>query len=80
MANNVRIEVNRKAVAGFLKGPATTAMLLELAAPIAARAGPGMVVTSRVGRTRSRVSIVTDTPEAKKAEAEHRRLSTALGA
>lgn len=54
--------------------------LLRRARLIAAAAGPGMVATVRVGRTRARASVVTADFAARRAEATGRVLTRAIDA
>lgn len=77
---DVRIELNRAAVTALLKSVEVQGELAARARRIAAAAGDGMVVETRVGRTRARATVVTATPAARRAEAHGRRLSAALGA
>lgn len=76
----VRIKINRKAVGVLLKSDAVKADLARRAKAIAARAGNGHEVTSRVGRTRARASVRTATAEARNAEATSHNLTSSIDA
>lgn len=80
MAARIRIEMNRKGVAELLKSAEVQADLTRRAEAIATAAGPGMEVDSRVGKTRARASVRTDTFEAIKAEATDKVLTKAIDA
>jgi len=75
-----KIVVHDGAVEALLKSRGVEAELLTHARRISSTAGPGMLASSEIGRTRARAIVVTATPEAMLAEAYHRRLSSALGA
>lgn len=75
-----RIEMNSKAIGDLLKSPEIQADLQSRADKIAAAAGEGMLATVKVGMTRARASIITDTIAAKRAEAKDRALTRALDA
>lgn len=47
---------------------------------VAAAAGPGMEASTYVGRNRARVSVIANTPAAKRREAKDRALTRALDA
>ena len=76
----VKIELNHAAVAKILKSPEVQVDLERRARSIATAAGPGHRVDSGVGRNRARAVVVTDTPEAMRAEATERRLTKSLDA
>lgn len=80
MAAKVKLEMNSQGVGELLKSAEVQAELKRRADRIAAAAGPGHEVDVRVGRTRARASVVTATREARKAEAESRRLTSSLDA
>jgi hypothetical protein len=80
MSKDVRIKLNSAEVAALLRSDAVGRDLEERARRIANAAGPGMEVSRRVGRKRQRVSIITATAEARRAEAERRALTQALDA
>lgn len=77
---NVRIKLNRRAMAALLKGPEVQAELKRHADPIAEAAGQGTEVDVHVGKTRARATVRTATFEARKAEATTRALTRALDA
>lgn len=79
----VRIKINRKGAEAILKSEGVRADLERRARAIAAAAGgdtDDYEASSYVGVTRARASVVTATFEARKAEAEDRRLSSAIEA
>lgn len=76
----VRIEMNRAAIGALLKSPEVQADLKARADRIAAAAGEGMVASVQVGKTRARASVITETVQAKRAEAKDRALTRALDA
>lgn len=80
MARDVKVEINKAGAAALLKSPGIGNDLLRRARRIAAVAGPGMVASGQVGRTRARAGVVTATAEAMAAEARERRLTRALDA
>jgi len=80
VAGKIRIEMNRAGIIAALKAPGVQADLLRRGNAAASAAGPGHMVTARVGATRVRVSVITATPSAKRAEAVDRSLTRALDA
>lgn len=80
MATSIRVEMNRAGAIALLQSPAVAADLMARGQRVAAAAGPGHMVTSRVGRTRVRVSVITAAPSAKRGEAVDRSLTRALDA
>ena len=80
MAEKIRIEINSAGIQALLKSSEVQELLKAKADRIAAAAGEGMEVTSRIGATRARASVVTATRAARKAEAEDRALTTAIDA
>lgn len=74
----IKIKINSKGIDQLLKSQGVSADLTRRAHAVAAAAGPGMEVETRIGRTRARASVVTATTEARRAEANHRRLTAAL--
>lgn len=76
----VVIKLKKAGMRELLRGAATLALMESHARPIAAAAGPGMVVESEVGPNRARAEVRTDTFEARHAEATTRNLSTAVDA
>ncbi len=77
---SVRVKLNRKGVRELLCSTDVGKDLSGRGQRIAEAAGPGHVVTRRMGRSRQRVSVITDTPEAMRAEATARTLTRALDA
>lgn len=75
-----RIKLNHKGVRALLRSPQVLADLERRARAIAAAAGPGHRVESGVGRNRARAAVVTETPEARHAEATERNLTRAIDA
>jgi tRNA A37 threonylcarbamoyltransferase TsaD len=80
VASKVRIDINSAGIQEVLKSSQVRAFLLAKAQRIAAAAGPGMVASSRIGQTRARASVITDTYKAKRAEATNRSLTRAIDA
>lgn len=80
MAKKITIVWNLPAFSQIRKAPGVQADLRRRAQAIANAAGPGMTVHSNVGRNRARAAVVTSTDEARRAEAEHGRLSGSLHA
>jgi len=80
VAEKIRIEINSAGIQALLKSSEVQELLKAKADRIAAAAGEGMEVTSRIGATRARASVVTATRAARKAEAEDRALTTAIDA
>lgn len=76
----VKIVWNRNGYTEVRKSPGVAADLERRARAIARTAGPGMEVSSRIGRTRARSSVFTATTEARLAEANDRALTRSLGA
>jgi hypothetical protein len=76
----IRIEMNPKAIGELLKSQPVQDDLKARADRIAEAAGDGMLASVRVGKTRARASILTDTIAAKRAEAKDRALTRALDA
>ena len=76
----VQVKLNRKGVAALLASAEVGEDLTDRCRRIAAAAGPGVEMSRRKGRGRQRVSIITGTAEARKAEAERMALTSALDA
>ena len=76
----VRIALNRRGVGALLKGRDMQLLMRSHAGEVKRRAGDGFEARTGVGRRRARAAVITATPEAREAEAKHRRLSSALGA
>lgn len=80
MAGRIKIEMNPAGVREILQSEAVRAELHRRAQLIADAAGEGMEASSQIGATRARASVRTETPEAMRAEAEDRTLSSAIDA
>lgn len=76
----VRLEFNQAGFAALAKGPEVAALLERKAEAIAAAAGDGFEVTSAVGATRARSTVLAATQEARVAEATDKALTRAIGA
>lgn len=77
---SVVVKLNRAGAAELLRSPEVAADLARRARTIAAAAGEGMEVQSFTGRARVRATVRTGTMAARRAEAEHRVLSSAIDA
>ena len=80
MAETFRVEPNSAGIQAFLKSDEVLALLTGKAQRIAAAAGDGFEVSSRIGATRARASVITATRAARKAEAVDRVLTSAIDA
>lgn len=83
MARNgqiTRVEIIPAGVRATLQAPGVLDDLRARAERIAEAAGPGMEVSSQIGATRARASVVTATTEARRAEAVDRALTSAIDA
>lgn len=84
MAQSIRIEMNRAGIIAALTAPGVEADLLRRgnasAAQARAQGGGRYMVTSRRGKTRVRVSVITVDGTARMAEATDRALTRALDA
>lgn len=81
MADKSRVVLHGNAFVALLQSPAMRADLKRRADRIAAAAGPGMVAEEvRLTSTRARVSVKTETFDAKRAEATDRALTRAIDA
>lgn len=74
----VKIELNYAGIGKLLKDPAIQRMLGDIAAHIAAAAGPGFESSSTIGRNRALAMAWAETYEAMRAEAKDRALSRAF--
>lgn len=74
----VRIEMNSPGHRALLRSQPILALTERSTNAIAAAAGEGFVVTSAIGSNRARSSVSTATPEARRAEAVDKRLTTSL--
>jgi hypothetical protein len=80
VAEQIRIEVNSAGIQALLKSEEVQALLEAKGQRIAAAAGDGFEVSSRIGATRARASVITATRAARKAEAVDRALTSAIDA
>jgi hypothetical protein len=83
MAQEIRIEMNRAGIIAALTDPAVEADLLRrgrASKSVAEASGGRYMVTSRRGKTRVRVSVITVDAKAREAEALDRSLTRALDA
>ena len=80
MPTKIRLKFNYAGFDAIRKSPGVQADLKERAERIAAAAGEGHEVTTRVGAHRARANIVTATHEAREGEATDKTLSSALDA
>jgi hypothetical protein len=78
--SNVRIKLNPAGVRAILRSPKVLADLERRAQNVATAAGPGHHVEARLFRNRARAEVVTETDEAKVAEATERTLTRAFDA
>lgn len=76
----MRIKLNQAGIRALLGDSRTRADLAARGNRIAAAAGPGVEVRPETNRDRAVVFVTTATPEARKAEAEQRKLSKAIDA
>jgi hypothetical protein len=76
----VKIKLVSSGMAALLKSPEVLADLQRRAEAIAGAAGPGMEASSTVGRRRALAMVRTATPEAIRAEATSRALTSAIDA
>lgn len=79
MAKNFEVKLKRPQVRKLLRGPEVGEDAFERAEAIAKKAGPGMLATRHVGARRARASVITSTDAAKRAEAEDKTLTRAIG-
>lgn len=80
MATRVRIEMNKDGFQELLKSEPIRADLDRRARAIAAAAGDGMLARSSIGTTRARAQVITDSLDAKLAEAKDKSLTKAIDA
>lgn len=73
-------KLNRKGVRELLRSQEVRKDLERRARKVAAKAGEGHRVDSSIGRNRARASVITETPEARVAEAKRRNLTASLDA
>ncbi|OAZ40947.1 hypothetical protein A9Z40_03125 [Microbacterium arborescens] len=75
---DVRVKLNSAAVIALMQSAGIAADIGGRTEAIAAAAGPGFEATVTTNRDRVVGFVRTETPEARKAEAEHRALSKAI--
>jgi hypothetical protein len=75
-----RLVFNSAGFAALLRSQAVVADLARRGEAIAAAAGPGVGARASVGSNRARVVVMTETDEAKQAEAADKTLTSAIGA
>lgn len=80
MVTNIRIELDKKGIARFLKSDEVQEDMLKRAQAIADRSGPGYVADSGVGHDRAYGVVRTDTIEAMRDNATNHTLLRALHA
>lgn len=80
MAAGVKLVMNYAGMKAIMKSPGVLADLMRRGNAVRAAAGHGHMVTSRIGQTRARVSVITGTEGARRREAETRNLTRALDA
>jgi hypothetical protein len=80
MARNVIIKLNPAGVRALLRDPAVRADLEARGRRIAAAAGSGHEVETQQGRTRTRVTVRTESFAAMEREARRRSLTRAIDA
>lgn len=80
MATKIQLKFNYPAFDAIRKSPGVQADLKKRADRIAAAAGEGHEVTTTIGATRARASVVTATHDARLGEAADKTLSSALDA
>lgn len=78
--SKVRIEFHSEGFAALLRHPGIEADIRQRAEAIAEAAGEGVDAVVVQGRDRVRAVVQTNTPEAKRAEAEDKTLTSAIGA
>ena len=75
----VKFKWNSAGFTAILKHPAVLAKLKSIGDRKAANAGDGFVADPYIGRNRARVTVRAETREARKAEAENKVLTRAMG-
>ncbi|MBW3663571.1 MAG: hypothetical protein KY469_10770 [Actinobacteria bacterium] len=76
----VKIRLTRNGPRLLRQSAGVAADLAARAERIAAAAGPGMVVDTRIGKSRARASVIASTPQARRAEATGRALTRSIDA
>lgn len=80
MATSIRVEMNTRGAIDILQSSGVMADLLDRADRVASAAGPGHEILSVTGKTRARVTVITVSHAARRAESEDRNLTRALDA
>ena len=78
--SRVEIKLNRRGVNQVLKSPSMRKAAEKRARQIAAAAGPGYAVDSRIGRRRARASVFTKTYAARLDNSKRNTLLKSIGA
>ena len=78
-AKVTKVEFKSAGFAAILKSQAAAAWTAEHGRRIADAAGEGFDVRTSIGANRARTVVITDTPEAMRAEAEDKVLTSAIG-
>lgn len=76
----IKVTINKRAIVDILKSAEMRDNLRQRAERIAAAAGPGHRVETETMQSRARAAVITDTREARRAEAKSRTLSSAVDA
>ena len=76
----VRIRINPRGVRKILRSREVQNDLDKRAKAIARQAGDGFMASSMKGRNRARASVITDSYDARKAEADDRALTRSIDA
>ena len=77
--SKVKFEMNKKGIGELLKSRDMASVLQEYAYQVQEKAGEGYAVETYVGFDRAHAIVYTETPEAKKDNAENNTLLKALG-
>lgn len=80
MSKVTRLVFNSAGFRAILRSQAVAADLARRGEAIAAAAGPGVGSRVSVGANRARVTVMTETHEARQAEAADKTLTSAIGA
>jgi hypothetical protein len=80
VAQRLRLKLNRSGMRQLLTSPGIAADVRRRAEAVAANAGPGHRIDSQIGPNRARAAVITDSFEARRAEATSRNLTRALSA
>jgi len=77
--SDVRVEIDKRVIDGLLK-ETSLPLLRDIAQDIEIAAGPGHRVDGQIGPNRARAAVITDSFEAKLAEATDHNLTRAIDA